>query len=110
MIPPSTGILLAHFMVINQNAISPLITGLEEILSRPPGHPKGGPMYIDPAYSTIRAQNPGLTTYAYNPSLGYQRPSRHDIGEAPWFDRIQPLAPIVAMGRKLKGFIRRRMD
>lgn len=107
MLPPSTGVWQAHFVVINQNAISPLIQGLEEILSRPPGHPRGGPMYIDPAYSTVRAQNPGLTTYAYNPSLGYQRPSRHDIGEVPWFDRIPSLAPSVAMFRKLKGLIRR---
>ena len=107
LLSPSTGVLTTHFVIVNQTAISPLIRGLEEMLSRPPGHPRGGPMYIDGAYSTIRAQNPELTTYAFNPSLGYQRPSRHDIGDVPWFDRIQSLAPIVGMLRKLKGFFLR---
>jgi glycosyl transferase family 25 len=109
LIPPSTGVLTTHFVVVNQSAISPLIKGLEEMLSRPPGDPKGGPMYIDGAYSTIRAQNPELTTYAYCPSLGYQRPSRHDIGEVPWFDRSESLAPVIGLLRKLKGFILRQV-
>jgi glycosyl transferase family 25 len=99
---PSTGVRCAHFMAINGHAIPALINGLEIILSRPAGHPSGGPMHVDGAYSTIRAQDSTLVTYAYSPPLGYQRPSRTDIGNLKWFDRIGILAPIMDMARKLR--------
>lgn len=99
---PSVAVRCAHFMVINRDAISKLIAGLEAILSRPAGHPLGGPMHVDGAYSTLRAQDPALITYAHFPVLGFQRPSRTDIGNLKWFDRFSTLAPIVDFARKLK--------
>ena len=90
-------------MVINGPAISTLIGGLEKILSRPAGHPRGGPMHLDGAYSTLRAQNHALATYAYFPALGYQRPSRTDVGNLKWFDRVGMLTPIVDIARKLRA-------
>jgi hypothetical protein len=101
-IPPNKGIRCTHFMVINGPAIAKFIGGLETILSRPAGHPMGGPMHVDGAYSTIRSQNPPLTTYAYFPVLGYQRPSRTDIGNLKWFDQIGVLTPVINLARKLK--------
>jgi glycosyl transferase family 25 len=100
---PNTAVQCAHFLVINVAAISTLIGELETILSRPAGHPLGGPMHVDGAYSTIRAQNPSLITYAYFPALGYQRPSRTDIGDLKWFDRVRIMRPIVGFTRNLKS-------
>lgn len=105
-IAPATGVRCTHFMVINGPALARLIEGLERILSRPAGHPSGGPMHVDGAYSTIRAQNPSLTTFAYSPVLGYQRPSRTDVGNLKWSDRIGMLAAVVDVGRKLKARLR----
>jgi GR25 family glycosyltransferase involved in LPS biosynthesis len=101
-ISPNIGVQCTHFMVINGHAISTLIAGLEGILSRPAGHPLGGPMHLDGAYSTLRSQNYKLTTYAYFPTLGYQRSSRTDVGELKWFDRIGIFAPVVDIARKLR--------
>jgi glycosyl transferase, family 25 len=101
-ISPSTGVQCAHFMVINDHAIPDLVEGLETILARPAGHPLGGPMHVDGAYSTIRAQRRTLITYAHFPVLGYQRASRTDIGNLRWFDRIGALAPAMNIARKLK--------
>jgi glycosyl transferase family 25 len=103
-ISPSVGVRCTHFMVINGHAISTLIRGLETILSRPAGHPLGGPMHVDGAYSTIRLQDHSLTTYVYFPALGYQRPSRTDVANLKWFDRIGMLAPIISIARRLKAF------
>jgi hypothetical protein len=103
ILSPHTGVQCAHFMVINSNAIPRLIEGFEMILSRPAGHPMGGPMHVDGAYSTIRMQDQSLTTYAYFPALGYQRPSRSDVGNRRWFDRIGALHPMVGFIRKLKA-------
>lgn len=97
----------AHFVLVNGAAIPSLIRGLEQILARPAGHPLGGPMHVDGAYSTIRAQNAALVTYAYSPPLGIQRPSRSDIAGLKWFDRIGAISPIVALARRLKRGISR---
>lgn len=103
LLQPERSVLCAHFLMIEAQALPTIIEGLETILGRPAGHPLGGPMHVDGAYSTIRAQNPLLKTYAIAPVLGYQRPSRTDIREARWFDRIDALDAIVSFARKLKA-------
>jgi glycosyl transferase family 25 len=105
-ISPSVAVQNCQFVVINRSAISKLVSQLESILSRRPGHPLGGPMHVDGAFSTIRRQNPLLVTFAHFPALGYQRPSRTDIGNVRWFDRAASLTPIVSFARKLKGVLR----
>jgi glycosyl transferase, family 25 len=103
IIPPDRAVQCTHFMVINGDAISPIVTGLERILSRHAGHPMGGPMHVDGAYSTIRHQDRTLVTYVHSPALGYQRPSRTDVGDLKWFDRLDMLAPVVNIVRRLRG-------
>ena len=103
LLAPNIGVRCTHFMAINGPAISPLIEGLETILARPAGHPLGGPMHLDGAYSTLRAQNHALLTYAHFPALGYQRPSRTDVGTLKWFDRVGVLSPIVDIARKFRA-------
>lgn len=102
-IAPETAVQCTHFMMINGPALSILVAGLETILSRPGGHPLGGAMHVDGAYSTLRAQNHALETYAYSPIFGYQRSSRTDVGELKWFDRVNALAPIVTIARRLRA-------
>ncbi len=103
LLQPEVSVLCAHFMMINNHAISAIAEGLEAILKRPAGHPLGGPMHVDGAYSTIRAQNPRLQTYALSPVLGYQRPSRTDIRDTKWFDRPGPLEHLVRVVRRIKA-------
>jgi hypothetical protein len=103
---PATPVRCTHFMMLEGRAIPQLVAGLQTILARPPGHPAGGPMHVDGAYSTMREQNPSLMTYALSPTLGYQRPSRTDIGDSRWFDRVGALEPVVGLARKLKARVR----
>ena len=58
-------------------------------------------MHVDGAYSTIRAQDHTLVTYAHFPVLGYQRSSRTDIGNLKWYDRVGVLTPVLNVVRKL---------
>jgi glycosyl transferase, family 25 len=104
----STPIQCAHFMVINGTVLPRLVEGLERILSRQQGHPLGGPMHVDGAYSTIRAQNANLRTYVISPVLGYQRSSRTDIGELNLVDRLSILRPAVNRVRKFKNALRHK--
>jgi glycosyl transferase, family 25 len=102
-IPHTLGIRCTHFLAFERSAINKCIAGLETILSRPPGHLEGGPMHVDGAYFTIRKLQPEMKTFASFPSLGYQRPSRTDVGEHKWFDRIPGLQPVVTAARRIKG-------
>jgi hypothetical protein len=101
-VKPSKNIACAHFVMFHKAAVRKLVDALEIMLSRPGGHPMGGPMIIDAAYNVIRQQNPELATYVWCPSLGYQRASRSDIWAPLWYDRIQPLRPAVDFLRKFK--------
>lgn len=102
-VAPSTPIRCTHFMVFSGRALSSICAELEAILDRPPGSPEGGPMHVDGAYSTIRAKYPELTTFCHAPSLGFQRPSRTDIGNQSLFDKISILEPLVRIGRNAKA-------
>jgi glycosyl transferase family 25 len=108
LVEPRVGVMCAHFVLLNRNAVHQVVEGLEKILSRAPGHPAGGPMHVDGAYSTIRAQQPDLDTYVYNPSLGYQRSSLSDIAPKRIFDRISLLKPAARYARKVKRIIKPR--
>jgi hypothetical protein len=105
-VAPTTPILCAHFVMIHRDSVGTVIEGLETILSRPSGHPLGGPMHVDGAYSTLRQQNHRLNTYIFSPSLGFQRPSRSDISDLRLIDRIQMLRPVMIALRKIKQHLR----
>jgi glycosyl transferase family 25 len=107
LLDPSEEVLCAHFLMFNEKAAVRIIEGLEAILSRPSGHPLGGPMHVDGAYSTIRKQNPEMKTFAFFPSLGYQRPSRSDIADLKFYDRIKPLRPLIGGLRRAKNSLMR---
>lgn len=97
---PSEGIRGTHCVAFRDPAR--IAAGLEKILSRPAGHPMGGPMHVDGAYSTLRQQDASLVTFAHSPALAHQRSSRSDIAERRWFDR-GALAPVVGMARRLRA-------
>ncbi len=92
LVAPGTGIMRTHMMLFRESIIPRVIQELETIMSRPGGHPLGGPMHVDGAYSTIRRQNPEIKTYAISPPLGYQRSSRTDVGSLHWVDTYPVLA------------------
>jgi len=77
----------AHFLGLKGRVLGSLIPFLEELLSRPPGDPEGGPMAYDGALSFYRKRDPALITLAACPSMGSQRPSRSDLSPR-WFDDI----------------------
>ena len=110
LVDSTKGIMCSHFVMFNESAVEGVIRDLETILSRPSGHPLGGPMHVDGAYSTIREQNPNLRTFAYSPSLGTQRPSRSDIADVRFYDRMEVLRPVVTKLRQFKNSFLQQTD
>jgi len=108
LVPFSKGVMTTHFYAVNGRIFDRLVRFMEELQQRPPGHPDGGPMQIDGAYSTFRAQNPDVITLIASPNLGSQRSSRSDISPN-WFDRIPGLRQLAGAARtsktRLKGWL-----
>jgi glycosyl transferase family 25 len=99
---------LTHFLAINKKTIAQLVDFLEEILRRPSGHPEGGPMHVDGAYSTFRQRNPQVVTLIANPSLGFQRSSPSNVDGYKWFDKIPVFSHLFGKVRHIKNWQRRR--
>lgn len=100
---PAQPVRATHFLVFRRAVFAPLIAYLEAILARPPGHPDGGPMHVDGAFSRFRADHPDVITLAALPPLGYQRASRTDIHALRWFDRLPVIRDAAGLARRLAG-------
>lgn len=97
-----------HFYAVQGRQLAPLIAYLEACLERPAGHPEGGAMHVDGAISMYRARQPACRTLLVEPSLGWQRPSRSDITDNRWYDRLPVLRAGVAILRRGKGLLGNR--
>jgi glycosyl transferase, family 25 len=104
-VPHDRALLTAHFLLVNALVFDRLLTFLELVQQRPPGHPEGGPMPVDGAYSTFRKQNPDVSTFIAAPNQGVQRSSRSDIADLKWFDRVPLLRGMVARARRTKVWL-----
>jgi glycosyl transferase, family 25 len=92
-----------HFYAINGHTLPQLVAFLESCLMRPAGHPQGGAMHVDGAYSFFRMNNPHVVTLLSSPSLGGQRSSRSDIYPNKWYDRIAFTRQLATFARGLKN-------
>lgn len=92
----------SHFYLVRGRSMSALVSYLEAILERPPGHPDGGPMDYDGALNHFRADRPDIVALAIVPPLGTQRPSRTDISELRWYDSTPIVRQIIQWLRRLR--------
>ncbi len=103
-----TPVKLTHFMGFSQVAMATIVPYLEAMAARPMGDPAGGPMNVDGAYSWCRAAHPEIVTLCTRTPIAVQRPSRSDIYNAKWFDRIGLARPLVTALRRAKRALRAR--
>lgn len=93
-----------HFYALNTSAITSLHDYLRACLGRKPGHPEGGPMHVDGAYSMFRMSDTNTVTLMASPSLGGQRSSRSDIASNKWYDRTPVLRELTSIARRGKNW------
>lgn len=98
-------VMMGHFYAINGPVLPRLVRFFEEAMSRPPGHPDGGPMFGDGARNMFRARNPDVLTLVAQPNMGRQRGSRSDLS-AQWFDKIPGVRELAQSARSLKRWVR----
>jgi len=103
--PFSGGIRCTHFYGVNGTIFIQLISFIDKLQKRSKGHPNGGPMHLDGAYSTFRKQNPDIVTLLAVPSLGWQRSSASDVSTT-LRDRIPVVRRFVDIARGFKNMIK----
>ncbi|MGD1874709.1 MAG: glycosyltransferase family 25 protein [Mastigocoleus sp.] len=96
--PFSGEIIGSHFYGVNGKTLDRLINFFEILLSRPAGHPEGGPMSPDGVFNVFPWQNKDIVRLISIPSFGGQRSSRSDChADLKWFDRL----PVFQQGATL---------
>jgi hypothetical protein len=95
----------AHFYAVHQRVLPQLLSFLELVIARKPGHPDGGPMHFDGALATFRSQNPEVITLLAHPCLGFQRSSRSDI-TIRWYERVPVLRQASEVARSIRAWLR----
>jgi hypothetical protein len=96
----------AHCYAVNGPVLPDLVEYLEAVLTRPAGHPEGGPMHLDGAFNMFRSRHPEVVTLLAAPSMASQRPSRSDLSPR-WFDSVPVLRQAAHAARWLSDRIRR---
>jgi hypothetical protein len=102
----SRDIALLHFYGVNHTVFDRLIGFLEASIHRPPGHPEGGPMSPDGAFSYFRRLNPDVVTLVASPILGWQRSSRTDNHPLRWVDRYPVVRDLISLARRGKILVK----
>lgn len=110
LVPFSDAMMTTHFYAVNGKIFDSLLEFLEALQHRPAGHPDCGPMHLDGAYSTFRAQNPDVIALIASPNLGWQRSSRSDIYPNPWFDRLPGIKQLAGAARTGKAWLKDRLS
>jgi hypothetical protein len=103
---PETGMQTTHFIALRGVVIPHIITYLEAMAGRKRGDPNGGPMHVDGAYSWFRRDNPGTVAFVADPPIAVQRPSRTDIHDLQWFDRLPLVKDVVNRLRGVRAGLR----
>lgn len=85
-----------------------LLPYLEETLLNPPGHPRGGRMYIDGALNMFRRLNPQACVLASAPNLSSQRGTLSSLGNRRVYDNWPALRTVARVSRALRDELWRR--
>jgi glycosyl transferase, family 25 len=98
----------AHCYAVNRSVMPRLIDYLRETMNRPAGHPAGGRMYIDGAFSLFREHNPDLISLLSAPCQSSQKGSPSNLAGRRWYDKNSLTRPGVIVARALRDELWRR--
>jgi hypothetical protein len=108
--PGTVPLSTTHCVAIKGAMFAPLIDLIDQAITRPLGHPQGGPMNIDGLYSTFREQHPEVITLIAQPCLALQCSSPSDLaGVKWWFDRLPIFRQVASVGRACKTYARKQV-
>jgi glycosyl transferase family 25 len=94
-----------HLYAVHRSSLPGIVGYLEACLTRPGGHPVGGPMPVDGALTMYRAAHPEVVTLMAQPVVAGQWSSRSDI-TAKWWDQVPGVGSAIGVARGMKRRLR----
>jgi glycosyl transferase, family 25 len=94
----------AHCYAANARVLPRLVAHLEQAVSRPVGHPLGGKLYIDAAFTLFRRANADVVSLVANPVLSVQKGSVSSLAQRKWYDDIAMARPVLAAARDVRDY------
>ena len=98
----------AHCYAVNRSVMPRLISYLKDTMERPVGHPLGGRMYIDGAFSLFRQQNTDTISLLSAPRQSSQKGSPSNLAGRKWYDKSRLARPIITVARAVRDELWRR--
>jgi GR25 family glycosyltransferase involved in LPS biosynthesis len=105
LVPTTEGFMWAHCYAVHARVLPRLVSHLEQALVRPEGHPLGGKLYIDAAFTLFRRFNSDVTTLVANPVLSVQKGCMSNLGGSSWYDRMTVVRPLFVAARALRDHL-----
>jgi glycosyl transferase, family 25 len=101
LVTPTADFLWAHCYAVHARVLPRLVPYLERCTVLPSGHPEGGKLYIDAAFTLFRRFNPDVVTLVANPRLSIQKGCFSSLNDLRWYDTRATHA-LVATARSMR--------
>jgi GR25 family glycosyltransferase involved in LPS biosynthesis len=102
LVPSTAGFIWAHCYAVNAQVLPRLVDYLERAIALPAGHPDGGKLYIDAAFTLFRRFNPDIVTVVGNPALSIQKGCFSSLNERKWYDKVPITRPLASAARQVR--------
>ncbi len=102
LVPPAADFLWAHCYAVHARVLPRLVPYLERATVLPSGHPEGGKLHVDAAFTLFRRFNPDVVTLVSNPRLSIQRGSFSSLNDRRWYDKSVVARPLVSAARSMR--------
>jgi glycosyl transferase family 25 len=102
LVKPPADFIWAHCYAVHARVLPRIVAFLERSLTLPAGHPEGGRMYIDAAFTLFRRLNPDVVALVSNPALSIQKGCYSSLGERRWYDKVGVIRPVASAARSMR--------
>lgn len=104
LVKPPADFIWAHCYAVHARVLPRIVAFLERALTLPAGHPEGGRLYIDAAFTLFRRFNPDVVALVSNPALSIQKGCYSSLAERRWYDDVGMMRPAVSAARSLRDY------
>jgi glycosyl transferase family 25 len=101
-VPLSADFIWAHCYAVHARVLPRIVAYLEQAVVLPEGHPQGGRLYIDAAFTLFRRFNPDVVALVYNPALSIQKGCPSNLNNPKWYDTVAVTRPLVSLARRAR--------
>jgi GR25 family glycosyltransferase involved in LPS biosynthesis len=104
LVRPPADFIWAHCYAVHARVLPRIVAYLEQALILPSGHPDGGRLYIDAAFTLFRRFNPDVVALVSNPVLSIQKGCYSSLNDRKWYESAAIMRPVVSTARSMRDY------